>query len=114
MLTKLKLRAKKILQIVKAKYLKKDEEVFLEEHAAANLLLGSQEDKNKTLYDFLKETYLEIAESDPEAALAMIKTELEEIQDPPIEKALIEIEVYIRQKYAKEYFGGMRVKNKAE
>ena len=113
-ITRLKLRAKKALQIFKGRYLGTKENIFLEEHAAASILHDVQEDKNKTLFDFLQDTYMDIAQSDPEIALDMLKNELSEDLEPQVEQALIEIEAHIRSKYCHQYFAGMRVDRKAE
>ena len=109
-LGKLILRARKALEIFRGRYVAREEEFFLEQNAAARALQRSQQNKNKTLFDFLKETYVDIADSDPEAALLLLKEELESSPEPPVEEALVEIEKYIREMYCREYFGGMRVK----
>lgn len=76
----------------------------------SNLTKIDQHDPKKDLFDSVRDTYLDIAQSDPETALEMLKNELDSNPESELQNALIEIEKHIRQSYSDEYFGGMRQK----
>ncbi len=111
LLNKLRLKARSALQIFRARR-SFEEDVFIsdEELFYTPRISSNETDKAQELFEFLKESYEEIAESDPEMALKMLKEELEQRPEKQVEKALIEIESHIRSTYCREYFRGVRIK----
>ncbi|MCB9964401.1 MAG: hypothetical protein H6855_01870 [Rhodospirillales bacterium] len=108
LLDRLRQKAKKALQIFVSKVgLTRN---HYGDHAV-NLAHGDTPPPPETPFEFLKRTYSEIAEADPEAALKMLREEIENRPPPEIANSLIEIEKHIRASYCSQYFGGMRVRS---
>ena len=109
-LDNLKKKAGKALQIFRNRF-GADESLYVPETLEDfSPRQQAAQEKKHDLFDFLKETYIDIAESDPELALRMIKDELMQKPEKPVEEALIEIERHIRGRFCSEYFRGVRVK----
>ena len=112
-LQKLRQKANAALQIFRARS-SVEEEIFISETEnvpVSNLFVPvKRQEKKQELFEFLKETYVDIAETDPEMALKMLKDELQTRPEKPVEAALIEIERHIRSTYCCEYFRGVRIK----
>jgi hypothetical protein len=106
---KLRRRASILLALLRDRFASGDDDFLAGAVVNRSEMSAKEIPQTKTIYDFLKETYTDIAETDPEAALKMIRQELETAPPKEVFNALIAVERHIRQTYCNQYFRGVRV-----